>query len=253
MHLFSFRSPPYCVGANAPVPDLETALIECHLPQNVEDKNVKASEELAKVLTSRVKGHDGITADVVRGMAIMFTAFPNLQGYGSVDSNALVAMANRNLIKMAREPIRPKYEPLTVDRQIPPRPLTILIVDDDIGEILKTASSLAGWPDVGVSWIHQKSNLGYSPSLATIENAIVELAQAITARGCDVVFMDQGMRDVEGDKVVAKLIEQGTRMVFVANTGGDGGQLKNAGCVASAEKGGKIGKAMQIVFDCLPE
>ncbi len=242
-----------CVGANAPVPDLETALIECHLPQNVEDKNVKASETLAKVLTSRVEGHDGVTADVVRAMATMFTVFPNLQGYGSVDNNALVAMANRNLIRMAREPIRPKYEPLTIDCSTPPRPLKVLIVDDDIGEILKTASSLAGWPDVDVSWIHQKSNLGYSPSTATIENATIELAQAVVARGCDVVFMDQGMRDIEGDKVVAKLIEQGACMVFVANTGGNGDELKDAGCVASAEKGRKIVKAMQIVFDCLPE
>lgn len=241
-----------CVGAGAPVPDLETALIDCHLPQDVSEKDARASTELAVALEDRVMIDTRGGTDVVRAIATIFTKFPNLHSYGSVDGKSLVAMANRCLIELGLEPIRPKYEPLTIDCPSPPRSLRVLIVDDDKGQILKTAASLAGWTGVEVSWIHQVSNLGYGASEEEKERATVDLAKAIVDQACDIILMDQGMRDIEGDEVAKKVIAKNARLVCVANTGGSEDKLKRAGCVASANKGDDMRRAMRIAFNYLP-
>jgi hypothetical protein len=64
--------------------------------------------------------------------------------------------------------------------------------------------------------------------------------------------MDQGLHGIEGHEVVKKVRGSVRSIVFVANTGGTEDELMSAGCVASARKGEKISKAMQVVFDYLP-
>lgn len=63
--------------------------------------------------------------------------------------------------------------------------------------------------------------------------------------------MDEGLRGIQGHDVVKKVRETTQAITFVANTGGGEDELFNAGCVAGARKGEKIGETMRIVFNYL--
>lgn len=241
-----------CIDAGVALPPLEHELIECHLPQKVSEEDKTATQVLVEQITTRVHGQESQEAGICRAIGTMFLSFPNLNLYGSLDRKSLIAMTNRCLIKMGAEPIRPEYKELSNrSRRVPQREVKILIVDDKPEDILKTAMALAGWPKVDVQWLHQKSALKFDPPEEEKNAATAELAQTIIDKNCDIVFMDQGLDKLEGHAVVRKIREQSRSMIFVANTGGTGDELLGAGCVATANKGGRMIEAMEVALDYL--
>ncbi len=122
-----------------------------------------------------------------------------------------------------------------VDKDSPPRPAKVLIVDDMVPEIVSSFCALAGWPDLDISWIlveHPQSCTGRKAFKDGIVDSVIESEP-------DVVLMDQGMF-ISGSELITEILSRVGRnsgITFIANTGGSPDELYEAGAVGSFEKG----------------
>jgi CheY-like chemotaxis protein len=235
-----------CKALGIALPPLEKDVQDYYLPKvethakAVAESNLKLAQEIRDLTDN----------ELCRAIALVLETFSATGASGSteISKKNLMAVVNRELVSLGQEPLR-----FLPDLRRPPeepvfsRELKVLIVDDKIDDIFRTALSLAGWPKLKVSWELQNSKLSWDPSDEQKEQEVSRMVEAIVAANPDIVLMDQGLRGIDGASLVPGVRQALPSVVVIANTGGSADELHAAGAVSSANKGEKMLQAMREV------
>jgi len=151
-----------CDKCNVSVPPLEPVFYEPYLPTEKQDeKHVKTVSNAKKHISSELRGNRSKSAKLCRTLSTTLSFFPDCCGYTNIDAEDMIAVINFHLIQSGCEPIRPDYTKRKINFsnsfEGPIKKVKVLIVDDSKEEMIKTAYSLAGWPNTSVSYLHYKS------------------------------------------------------------------------------------------------
>ncbi len=123
-------------------------------------------------------------------------------------------------------PFSPKPRPYD-----PGRTARVLIVDDGLEELVRTASSFIGWPNLEFRFLYHRPARSMGESTAKVLHDIV-------FEYPDIVLMDQGLGDLAGYEIVRLLRQVGCAMIFVANTDSDDeSRMLEVGCLPNCRKG----------------
>src|SRR3989344_1489047 len=164
---------------------------------------------------------------------------PGLSEYSSssVTAKQIECLINLMLMDQLIDPIRPDYqtrEVKAVNMAGPKRELNVLIVDDDMKALFKTARALAGWENLKILFYHFTSekhiwDIKEEEKSAELSNA----AKAIWEIDPDVILMDQGLGPIDGSDLIPVIdsIAGVYSPIFVANTDGSDEKLRNAGAL----------------------
>ncbi|MEK7556518.1 MAG: hypothetical protein AAB538_00915 [Patescibacteria group bacterium] len=235
------------VRLGAPLPPLEEGLWRPFVPADKPSDIMAARQKwVTEQVTSQIYG--GTPQNVFESLALIrvFNLFMG-QGKGEgIDERVFIALMNHVLVETGYQAIRPDYSIINValasGQPRPANTVRVLIVDDSIAEMVKTATALVGWPNIQVL-LYKQGGDEYAYKLKGDEKtaAIKTVLDTIVESGAHVVLMDEGLQGIEGHEVVAAF--NATREpeealpYFVANTGGSAEELKKAGCFTNCEKG----------------
>jgi hypothetical protein len=228
-----------CAQSGAELPPYEKVLYEAWLPKT-EDGEKKEAEQvlgLKNEVNRRLKGLSCQDAKLCRSLAEVLSHFPGYDGsYGKqIHPSQLVALINRSLDKIGLEVLRPDYSSSKLSLALgfarPSRPVTIMAVDDRKEDLFKSLKPLFGWPGVTLSFFFCKFR--EYKECETPAKMIVELSP-------DIVLMDQGLGNLEGDELVKEIKKLAQGIIFVANTGGSPDKLQNVGALDNFNKGEKL-------------
>ncbi len=238
-----------CVKANIAPPNLEEGLWRGALPRTYNKDRFEQARKVARETRLRVrkhlKGQTRPAANMARALMETINLFPDCDGFTGINKENIMAMLNRLLVdELSLAPFRPDYSAMTIPDVLhadgSARPATVVIVDDDPNELLKSALTLIGIPNLAVKFVHYKSASAWNkPQGQELQNKLLEVARSVLELTPDVIVMDQGLGDIEGSDLVTTIKNQNPehRPIFVANTGGDPNKLLNAGCLDNFEKG----------------
>ena len=237
-----------CLCGGVEIPLLERELYAIHLPSEQEEKDVEKVKVLKEDVFSRLRGQSGKEALACRALTRVLEMFPSCGGYDRIELDNILAVINANLVALGLAPIRPDYKDREVESAFketaPANPATVLIVDDDLGDLLKTSRALVGWPDLAVDYLHCDFGLRSGGKDAMI----TETAEAIIEVAPEIVLMDQGIPPIDGHEVVRKVKELASKhLTFVGNTGGSTDELDDVGCLANCSKGRYLDGVRQAV------
>lgn len=209
-----------------------------------EDWEIAKAIEIALAQADGRAGKDDIARDC-ESLGRVIRMMPSLMSpWGGPRPESLLAMANKLLIELGREPVRPDHSAIVptgaMDRNPPPRPLHVLVVDDEIGMIMTTLSAMFGWPNLSFGAIHVASEGDRDPELQA-------LAAGIICAKPDIVLMDQGMWPMTGSSVIREVRTrpEAAGIVFVGNTGGSPDELEDAGAIGNCNKGKDLSPLLQ--------
>ena len=233
-----------CRSLGIALPPLEKAILDYYMPKP--DFNADRAETNLRLAKSI---RDCTDNELCHAVALMLETFSAVGEDGSgirIDRKNLLAVANRQLINSGLEPLRSIPELyLPVKDLAFNREMAVLIVDDKPDDIFKTALSLAGWPNLKVTWEIQNSKLPYDPSPEQKEQEVARMVAAIIARKPDIILMDKGLTGISGASLIPGVLRALPSTVVIANTGGNVGEMHAAGAIGSAKKGEDILAAMQ--------
>jgi len=227
-----------CKALGIALPPLEKDIQDYYLPKVETHENAASKDNLR--LVSEIR--DLTDNELCRAVALVLETFPatGANSHDGISKKNLMAVVNRELVNSGQEPFRflPELrrppEDLSFERE-----LLVLIVDDKVEDIFRTALSLTGWPKLKVSWELQNSKLSWSPTDEQKDQEVNRLVKAIVAGNPDIVLMDQGLRGIDGSSLVPGVLRALPSAVVIANTGGSADELHAAGAVSSANKGRK--------------
>lgn len=218
-----------------PLPAFEDLFYQVFLPKE-ETFDRYSAEQREKInsairharaeFKSRGKGQSKLVRQALATAAVMEMFALN----SSINVDNLRAVINRALIANGLQPIRPNYSEMSmsfaVDEVASPKEAKVLIVDDRMVEIMRSAKKLVGWPNLALDFY-----------LVTKE-LIATTAEKIIAAKPDIVLMDQEMGDIKGDFLIEYLSRRGGEgITYVANTGGGGEGMKKIGVLNNFAKG----------------
>lgn len=179
-----------------------------------------------------------------------------IESYSGVSSENIRALLNDVLVKKAGlEPIRPDYASVTLPQH--PESVRIaaqaklLIVDDTASEMLKSHLAASGIAQLEPAWLlHEVAGYGDFKDADEKRAEVERMAAAIREQDPRVVLMDQGLRRINGSDIVSLMTrEQTSKILFVANTGGNADELLRAGCVGSGNY--DKGRRPKALYDAL--
>ena len=240
-----------CVKAGVELPDLEKKLFQIYLPTESSDsrdrEKISKIEGIKTFLSGQINPETPKeTKDLIQSlfsvMSVFSKKFDTEGSFNAISTNEIIAVINDQLIKTGLQPIRPDYEKIQVpgSKEVGPKEeSTIVIADDDFSEVINTALSLAGWPNLKIKYhIHKRA--GYKEEV-NIPETISRIAKELAEIKPTLVLMDQGLdNDLEGSDVVSELLKLDSEIVCVANTGGEDSKLRNAGAYPNFEKGRRV-------------
>lgn len=231
-----------CFRSQVRLPRYEKIFFEAWLPKfdkyvkdDEREKKVKQADLFGQQVRDRVKGRKNKVAQLCRAVAKAYELFPMADNsFRGIKPKQLEAIINQNLIRQGLDPIRPDYSEVKIpdcrEQPSPARETRVLIVDDSLEDIVKSALALVGWPGVNLFFFHYaegKKNKDYATT-----------ADKVLAREPDIILMDQGLSDLNGHEMVEVLKSKAQRrIIFVGNTGGDARELHSVGCLGNFDKG----------------
>lgn len=237
-----------CSRQGIPVPELEPEILALCQPRRPAKDEAAAIRGLVKDARSRL-GRRRPKADARRDLLAVARCLELMPGLvGGKDSLAAFRSAlNSRLLELGSPTVRPDFSGLVVPNAagcLPaPRPLTALVVDDDISEIVRTLRALAGWPGLmfGIMRFAPEGDRWNCPPEKKAEILGEATATVLKARP-DIVIMDEGMPIVDGGELIRaiKAAQPELRIEFVGNSGGMGEALKQAGAIGNMRKGMEI-------------
>lgn len=205
-------------------------------------ENLKMAEDIAKIL-------DHPLAQVQKGGEGPHDArWTILNGFYALSWECgMPHLTFEDIFSCTMQKIDLSKKPTCLYPQGTSRPVHVLIVDDELGYLLTSAYALAGIPNVTVDFYHCKLKaLSHEMS----EQALFyKVCEEIEAEARDIVLMDQGIGHITicGDRLVKKLKNDGSNLIFVANTRGVGVSLELAGCLSNFHKGSKPKGVLQAL------
>lgn len=116
------------------------------------------------------------------------------------------------------------------------RPVHVLIVDDIAECLLSSAYALVGIPNLTVDFYH--CAVGVYIINMQMDRIFEKMYEDIESQAKDIVLMDEGLGlEVSGSDLVKKMKENGSKIVFVANSGRDAKYMVSVGCLPNFKKG----------------
>lgn len=228
--------------ASVPLPPLEPEFYETVLKTATDTDAIAEGDRLVKHINKQVKGAPGGFNASLGFMVAVIETFRVIFEWNGLDKEYSIAKINQELVMSGLEPYRPDYSTMKFgvarDMPTPSRPVRVVIVDDDVQEIVKTARRLAGWPEIEFGWALYHRSLAERALPKKFER-MAGLVEVIFATKPDVVLMDEGIdNDFKGsDLVKFVMADTSNTTVFVANTGGDDADLRRAGAFPNCNKG----------------
>ena len=229
--------------AGLPVPGLERETILAQLPAKSDEKLVAEASRVTAFVDGLGLGlaGSGVCSDI-GSLAQVVRLLPDLlQPFGSV-RESILALLNSKLLEAGLPLLRPDHATLKFGdasgRPAPDRTLSVLIVDDEAKQIVRTFRAIAGWPGLAIGAI--MPCCGWNDDAA---KALAATAADVIACRPDIVVMDQGIGGIRGSDLIRKigeLMPDGLRVVFVGNTGGSPQELEEAGAIGNMDKGENI-------------
>lgn len=192
---------------------------------------------LVEDLVASLAGRTDPAAWRARAIVDLMCTMEQLNQYGSISFTAALAAVNIELAEQGGSPtlaLPGAPDPRRLRSLNAPRrdvgEAKVLIVDDRLDEVVNTALAIAGWPTVALSaLLHRRDESGHG-----VEN----LARQIVELNPDIVLMDQMLAGVLGSDVVRWMDRNLPRhTLVVANSGGDGRELHEAGALQNCCKG----------------
>ncbi len=246
-----------CLESGAPVPTMEKALITAQAPnqdKKTQEAHMVRIQNFAEPALKKVGRKNSAKAKATKVLAESFKLLPVLSAYaGQVTIKQMECLINQLLMELGQEPVRPDYSLRKVSSasSMPSAEKTVLVVDDDLQALFSTARGLAGWEGLHVSLLHQTAEgNSWNPDPEQVEAELSKTAQAVVEIKPDVVLMDQGLKMIEGHKLIGKIKEiwsQGQSPVFIANTSGSEDKLRAAGALPNCEKGRRLESVARAV------
>lgn len=234
-----------CSRKGIPVPELEPEILALCLPQRPEKKAAAVIRGLVKDARRRL-GRKRPKADARRDLLAVARCLELMPGLvdGKDTRAAFQGMFNSLLLELGLPTIRPDFAGLMVPNAAgclsAPRPLTALVVDDDIAEIVRTLRALAGWPGLRFSVLHfapdgDRWNCPPDKKAEIVRDATTAILKARP----DIIIMDEGLPVTDGGELIkaVKAAKPDFQIEFVGSTGGSGSMLKAAGALLNLEKG----------------
>lgn len=237
-----------CIAANAGLPPVETEFFESRLHS---EYNMELEEEIVleqirakKFIRQQLSGKRSQKAILCRSLQRVMDLFPR-PGYERFDEEKLFAMMNILLVNEGCKPLRPDYSKIRLNTQqtlAPEKEIKILIVDDCKDVALRTASALAGWPKLKIEFYFYCRKLQWKMLKDEAkEEALSATALDVLKRSTDVILMDQGLGDIQGSDLIAKIRDLSeTPPLFVGNTAGSDSELLSAGALTNCDKGEQL-------------
>lgn len=236
-----------CVQCGLPAVEPELETLELCLAGDVSPDELKRVKGLVR-RARKSWGKKARTADPASDLAALIRCLelmPDLAtGYGD-NLGAFKAAVNIQLIKLnkpaiRRDPSKPVKNAL--DRPAPGgKPLTVVCVDDDAAEIVRTMRALAGWPGIEVMPFRFTADLapGATQDKSRVWGLLRAAAKAVLELKPDIVLMDEGMPPIDGGQLidVIRSFHPESRVEFVGNSGGAGDHLRLAGAIGNMRKG----------------
>ncbi|KPJ85769.1 hypothetical protein AMJ57_01870 [Parcubacteria bacterium SG8_24] len=229
-----------CAQCGAPVPQLEPETVRALLPAAPREEASQQAAVMVDSIRTQIDASDSRSqACDCLVLARLLELVPGvMERWDGLDGDGVIALLNDRLLTLGLQPLRPDHLGMAVggatDQPCPPRPLTVLVVDDEPEAIVRTISALVGWPDLDFRVLHVPGREGVSR-----KDALGSVAASIISLAPDIVLMDQGMYPAEGSGVILKVRELDPRssIVFVGNTGGSPEDLQRAGAIGNCDKG----------------
>lgn len=235
-----------CVRAGVEVPDVEPVFFDILLrdtsaSSGYTDPEAEKETAMIKCVREQLQGntsHDARDCELILSILELFPS----RGVFRFSEEKFLAKLNIILINLGLSPIRPEYSEVNI---VPPRidapaeEVKILIVDDDPGVALKTALALAGVQNILISFFHQKGTGSFEELEGQeLQDLLTETARDVLSKRPDIVLMDRGLNDINGEDLIRKIKELFEESpIFVGNTDGDPEHLYEVGALRNFQKG----------------
>lgn len=244
-----------CFKQGVPVPELEPEILELCRPKSTDEKHSELIHGLVRDARRSVGGRKP-KSDAKRDLLVMAHCLELMPGLARSDAELLCfkAMFNALLLQLGLPTLRVDFAARKVTNaldRMAPRPLRVVIVDDDVNEIVRTVRNLAGWPCLQFDPLHFRPNCDrWNCPSEKVAEIVRAAAQTIVDRRPDIVVMDEGLPISNGGEIIkaVKALKPESKMQFVGSTGGSGDQLKAAGALLNLEKGGNPGILEQAIW-----
>jgi hypothetical protein len=232
--------------SSLPLPPLEPEFYQSQLKRQVQEMEQTEVRRITNYVLLEQMGEwtNSESKEICLAISLVMKAMPFCVGWSHLDKDTLVAKINQLLIENGRQPVRPDYSTwkpsVTSEFKKPSRAINIVIVDDEIDKIADTALALAGWNGVTAKIYYHDRNRKRDGKLG--KDALMSImADEIRALKPDVVIMDQGLdNEIYGNQLITFMVASSPELVFVANTGGDDRELRQAGAYPNCNKGEKL-------------
>ncbi|MFH0818521.1 MAG: hypothetical protein V1898_00840 [Patescibacteria group bacterium] len=242
-----------CVQADLAAPALDRCLLIPRLRFKTDEQVAGRARTTQREVTSRLRGIFARQAREARMLAGVIAAFPHvLEQYpGTLDGKQLLAAVNLRLLDCHVDPIVPDYRARIAlsarDECGPSSEQSVLIVDDEPIELLRTARAFVGWPNLRVAFFHCARGDRYGHSVEQERKTACEILSLNPA----IILLDQGMGDVSGDGIMRVLPDLVVvAPIIVANSGGGGHELHHAGALTNCDKGRDLRGVREAVARC---
>ncbi len=236
-----------CLDSKVDVPEYENIFLEFY-SKDYEEQGEKEKEKVLAI-GEKIIGAIKETKEEVASLRLMFLAeifcsFPSLAGrFSQFGIENLLAIANKELISIGLQPIRPDYSKVELPnfngKKPAPEGTKILIVDDSIPEIVRTAESLIGWQGISVDAYHYVSSSDWIDEHerpAEVNRVVKDILNLEP----DIVLMDEGLGSINGSQLVPEIIKSKDDIIVVANTAGPADKLHASGALDNAAKGSDL-------------
>ncbi|HLD17672.1 MAG TPA: hypothetical protein VJB99_01185 [Patescibacteria group bacterium] len=237
-----------CLRAGLPLPQVEAAYYRLFLPKSLEgDRATTAQDRLSQLKGLLESGESDRDTDT---MWRFFTLFPSLlveewnDGIERIERRTLLAVLNLHLLEKGLLPLRPNYEkclPNIDGLPVPSRPVSVVVIDDSLTELVNTVFRLAGWPNINISTLHYSSE-GYAERLGDSKEAHIKALQE-QMMSPDVVLLDKDLSNrydpvhLTGPELVPNLRSWFPNVTLFGNTGGTMEDFEKVGVHSNCEKG----------------
>lgn len=244
-----------CFRHGIPVPELEPEILELCRPKTESKKDSGGIRRLVKIARQSVGGKKP-KADAKRDLLAIMRCLELMPGLAGREEDlcCFKAMANALLLQLGLPTLRPDFAAVKVPNSMgcpfAPRPLKVLIVDDDIREIVRTLRNLAGWPGLQFDVLRFWPDCDRWSCTADQQAEIVSTAvKDMLSRKPDIIVMDEGLPVTDGGELIkaVKAAKPEFQIEFVGSTGGDGHQLREAGAILNLSKGRDPGPLIQAI------
>jgi len=241
-------------SASVPLPPLEPQFYESVLAEKAGDEEIAETERISKHVSVQTgKGKETLGTALCDTLCLALRAFPKCcNRFSGITKRQLVAKLNQQLLADGREPVRPDYASLKKNgvgsMPVPARNVNLVIVDDSTEDAAKTLKALVGWKNITLIPYHH-ARPEYSGEKLAKEVRMKAVAERVLALNPDVIVMDQGLdNDFKGSELISVIRALAPRSpVFIANTGGEDEELRNAGAFPNCNKGEKLGPVAQAI------